>query len=239
MDKTRKNSSSVGSVLLAAALLLAALAFAEVVSFLAGPARADSIVTRASTLGKPDPDAMQPYLDQTRKTAEALKKQNAFVKQPPKEHPVKQVGGILGSEILVGDKWYRVGDKIGDAKVISIESTQVMIEWDGKTTSFAPLAAAGPERQEPARRPEAAPAKDAAVPKPSAAPVVVNRVEVATPEDDDPFAWAGIKVPDRIRATLMERWNGLTDEQKEEAKREWSNMSDEEKQKAVESLERM
>lgn len=237
----KRDSQSVGSVFLAVALLLAALTFAEVARFLAGPAQARSIAARVSTLGRPDPNAMQPHLEEARKTVEALKKQNPFVKQPPREHPVKQVDGILGDEILIGDKKYKVGDTIGDAKVISIEPTQVLIEWDGQTKGFAPLAAARTSRPEPPKPPTTAPApaKGVAV-KPADKPEVVTEVQVAAaPEDEDPFAWMGVQIPDRVRAMLLEKWNSMTDEQKEQAKQQWNSMTDEQKQQAAEAFGRM
>ncbi len=236
----RKKDYSIGSVFLAVALLLAALAFAEVASYLAGPARAESIVGQAAALSKPDPSAAQTYVEQAKKTVEVLKKQNLFVKEPPREHPVKQVDGILGDEVLIGDKKYKVRDMIDDAKVIAIEPTQVMIEWDGQTKGFAPLAAASSGRTEPPRKPEPAPTGDKApvLVRPAEGPQVAQEVQAA-PEDGDPFAWMGIEIPERLRAMLLEKWNSLTDEQKEEAKREWNNMSDEQKQQAVQAFERM
>jgi hypothetical protein len=238
----KSDSHSVGSVFLAVALLLAALTFAEAASFFAGPAQARSIMAGVAALSKQDPDGMQSYLEQTKKTAEALKKQNAFVKQPPKENPVKQVDGILGSELLIGDKWYKTGDKIGDATVIAIESTQVIVEWDGKQTSFTPMAGASKGRSGPPEKPEPGlpPAKGPAVAKLSAQPKVVGEVQIAAaPEDDDPLAWMGVKLPEKMRAMLLEKWNSMSEEEKEKAKEEWNNMSDEQKQKAAESFERM
>jgi len=236
----RTQSCSIGSVFLAVALLLAALGFAKGASFFAGPARARNIIAQASALSRPDPAGVQPYLDEAKKTAEALKKQNLFVKQPPKANPVKQVEGILGSEVLIGGKWYKVGDKIGDAKVISIEPTEVTIEWDGRQTSFAPMAGTSTGGPEPPRPPGSAPsAKAASVAKPTPRLEVAEVRLVAAPQGDDPFAWMGVNLSEKARAMLQEKWNSMSDEQKEDAKREWNSMSDEQKQKAAESFEKM
>jgi hypothetical protein len=48
----------------------------------------------------------------------------------------------MGNEALINDKWYKAGDKIGDARIVAVEPTQVKIEWDGSTKYFAPLASA-------------------------------------------------------------------------------------------------
>jgi hypothetical protein len=75
--------------------------------------------------------------------ADELKKNNLFAPPPPKQHPVKEVVGIFGNEVIIRDKLYKVGDKVGDAKIVAIEPTQVTIEWDGKKKFFAPLEAKG------------------------------------------------------------------------------------------------
>ena len=44
-----------------------------------------------------------------------------------------------GNEAFIAGKWYKVGDKIADAKIVTIGATKVEIEWDGKKTSFSPI----------------------------------------------------------------------------------------------------
>ena len=67
--------------------------------------------------------------------------------------------------------------------------------------------------------------------------VVEENVEVAV-EQEDPLAWLGVKLSAKLRAKLLEKWNSLTDEQKEQFKEHWNNMSDEEKQQALEAWEK-
>ncbi len=238
--KENKDRCAASSVFIAAALLLAALTFVEVARYWTGPARADDVLAHASALVEPDPNVLQSHLEKTKETAEALKQKNPFVKKPPKEHPVKQVDGLLGDEILIGDKKYKVGDKIGDAKVISIEPTEVIIEWEGKTKSFAPLGAATSGRSEPSRKPEPSPARAVGAAKPTARPEIVEEVQVeAVFEEEDPFAWLGVDLSPRLRAMLLEKWNSASDEEKEEAREEWNRMSEEQKQQAIEQMERI
>jgi hypothetical protein len=49
------------------------------------------------------------------------------------------VTGIFGNEVIIGDKLYKIGDKVGDATIVSIEAMQVTIEWDGKKKTFSPM----------------------------------------------------------------------------------------------------
>jgi hypothetical protein len=90
-----------------------------------------------------DPCQVKAALAQDQGRAEALKKQNLFAPAPPRSHPVGQVSGILGNEVLIQGKWYKVGDKIQDAEIIAIESTLVRILWDGNETEFKPITSSG------------------------------------------------------------------------------------------------
>jgi hypothetical protein len=69
-----------------------------------------------------------------------LKKQNFFMPpKPAKKNPVTNVTAILGDEVCISNKWYKVGDKIQDAKVTSISSNEVTIMWNEKETKLQPF----------------------------------------------------------------------------------------------------
>lgn len=143
LDKLRQNKHLIPYVLLGVAALLAILALVKVGDFFATSARARSIATKAAALDKSDPNLLQANLAGLKDIADALKKRNLFVPPEPRRHPVNEVFGILGSEAFINDGWRKVGEMIGDARVVAIEPTQVKIEWDGQTKYFAPLTAAG------------------------------------------------------------------------------------------------
>lgn len=222
--------------LIAAAVLLGALAFAKVAQSVIEPKRVEGLVAYAVERNDQDPNRAQPWLDSAKDVAKTLREKNLFVKVPPKEHPVKQVDGILGREILVGDKWYKVGDKIGDAKVISVESTHVIIEWDGQEKTFSPIASANAKPASAPKQPEAKPEKaKAESPESTAKADAVTVTETAGA--DDPLAWLGVDLPPHVKAKFLEMWNSMPEEQKENAKKEWNKMSDEKKQEAVREFE--
>ena len=158
----------------ATAILAGALALAKGASFFRGPARVEDAVAHALNQNNREPNDVQRYLKAAQEVAAALKEKNLFIIKPPKQHPVKQVDGILGNEALIGDKWYKAGAKIGDAVLLAVEPTQVRIEWDGQEKTFPPLAAASegkgsqqgpPETRGPAGKPGASPAKPGSGPK--------------------------------------------------------------------------
>ena len=118
------------------------LMLVKVVDYFASSAKAQGIVEDVVSQGEPNEAAVREKLGGLRGIADALKKANLFVPPRPRQHPVSAVLGIMGDEALINDKWYKAGDKIGDARIVAVEPTQVKIEWDGSTKYFAPLASA-------------------------------------------------------------------------------------------------
>lgn len=234
MRTADKNRDRISSVLAAAAVLLGAWACAKVAGFYVQRAQMQGVLTVAQ--GERDPNRLKQSLGAAKKTADTLKQNNLFVKTPPKQHPVKQVDGILGSEAFIAGKWYKVGDKIADAKIVAIGATKVEIEWDGKKTDFSPIgaASAGP----PAPPAAAAPKTEAGPQPPKPPEVKVVKAEAPAPAEEDPFAWLGVKLSAKARERLQQMWNSVPDAEKEKMKQKWESMSDDQKQKAVEEMER-
>lgn len=245
MVRKKGKSCSTASVLLAVALLLASLTFAKVASYLTGSAQAGNLATILGAAGEPNEAVVKAHVEKNKEVVEALKTANLFVKPEPKQHPVKQVDGIFGNEILVGDKWYKVGDTIGDAKVIEIEATQAMIEWNGQTKSFAPMVAASKGPSQPSGRPPTtapSPGKAAASLDGqremalARAREAIASVTAQANTEDDPLAWMGVELSEEVRAKIMQMWNQVPPEQREQAMEEWNRMSDEDRQKALDEI---
>ena len=220
----------ISAVLLGLSAVLAVCILIKVAGFFVTSVRAGTLVKKAVIQSKFDPNDSEKFLAKSRALADELKKKNLFVPPEPKKHPVKQVSGILGNEALIKSKWYKVGDKIGDAEIVAIEPVRVKIKWDGKEKYFAPIGSASvPEPKKKPRKPVKAKVKNKkmAVKKPA------QDKAVAVSEPEDSLAWMGITLSASLRAKLLEMWNSLTDEQKEKFKEQWNNMSDEQKQQAV------
>lgn len=235
VDK-KKGTEPVAMVLLALAALLGALILLKVAGFFVTSADAENTVAQATSPTGAEPNDVERPLAEAKSLADQLKKKNLFAPPPPKQHPVKQVDGILGSEALIGGKRYAVGDKIGEARIVAITATEVRIEWDGKEKTFAPFASASatpPPRQKPSKPEEKRP--EPPKPGPQAAPVEVKTV--AAPVETDPLAWMGVDLPANVKKKLLEHWNNMSDEEKEKGKEEWNNMSDDQKQQAVAAME--
>lgn len=127
--------------LLAVTVLFGVLTVLRIARFSAASTEAHTMAARTDSeeLGRTD---MGELLAPTKASADQLKKQNLFAPAPPKRHPVSVVLGILGDEVLINNKWYKAGDKVGDATIVAVEPTKVRIAWDGQERDFAPIGAA-------------------------------------------------------------------------------------------------
>ncbi len=157
LNYLKEKKEVVSVVLLGLSAFLAVLILIKVGSFFAASARAERLVKMAIAQNNTDAKDMETYLAKSKAIADELKRENLFAPPPPKQHPVKEVWGIFGDEVLIKNKWYKVGDTVGDAKIVAIGPTSVKIEWDGKEKVFAPIDAVvasppgGPKRTEPAK----------------------------------------------------------------------------------------
>lgn len=231
---TGSKNESVSIVLLGVSALLGVLILIKIAGVFALSARAETSIEGAIARSSPEPNDIEKFSAKSKSIAEELKKKNLFAPPEPKQHPVKQVLGILGNEVLIDGKWYKVGDKVRDAKIVAIEPAKVRIEWEGKEKTFAPIEAAGaPEPKKKGERP----AKERKGRKKTAVEKSVGEKISAAATEEDPLAWMGVKLSAALKAKLLERWNEMSDEQKQQWKEQWNTMSDEQKQKTVDSME--
>ncbi|MHC4396097.1 MAG: hypothetical protein ACYS1A_10635 [Planctomycetota bacterium] len=143
LDYLKDKKEFISVVLLGVSAVLAVCILVDITGFFVASARAGNLVKNAVAQTKPDKDQMDKYFAKSREMAEQLKKKNLFVQPPPKQQPIKQVLGILGNEVLINGKWYKVGDMVKDAKIVAVEPAQIKIEWDGKKITLAPISATG------------------------------------------------------------------------------------------------
>ncbi len=230
------NRDRISWGLLAAAALLGVFTVAKVAGFCVQRGRMQALGSLAQS--EHDPNRLKQSLGEAKKTVDSLKQNNLFVKAPPKQNPVRQVEGILGQEALIGGKWYKVGDKVADAKIVAIAATQVEVEWDGKKTSFSPIASVSAGPPAPPAAPGGPPKKEAG-PQPPKLPEAKVVKPPAPPTEDDPLAWMGVKLSPKAREKFLQMWNSVPDSQKEEAKAKWNSMPEEKKQEAVQQMDRM
>jgi len=140
-DHLKNKKELVPTVLLGVSVLCGILILVKVTGFFMASARAESVVKRAIEQSRTDPNNTEKQLASSAAITDELKKNNLFAPPPAKQHPVNEVWGIFGDQVLIKDKWYNVGDTVGDAKIVAIGPTSVTIMWDGKEKSFLPIQA--------------------------------------------------------------------------------------------------
>ncbi len=139
LDCLKDKKELVATALLAVAVLSVVLIVVKVADFFVTSANAQTAVEKAIAQSKPDAKNVTTQTGKLKKVADALKKQNLFSPPPPPQNPVKSVAGIMGDEAIINGKLYKVGAKVGDAKIVAIAPKAVTIEWNGKKTVFNPI----------------------------------------------------------------------------------------------------
>ncbi|UCG55821.1 MAG: hypothetical protein JSU70_13230 [Phycisphaerales bacterium] len=175
IDNSEDRKEVIPAVLVGVSVLLAVMVLVKVTSFLATSAKAENMVRMAELRADPSPEDMKTHLAGSKAVADGLKKKNLFAPPPPRQNPVQAVIGILGNRALINDKWYEVGDTVGDAKVVAIEATRVKIEWDGREKTFTPITSSGESGPGGPRRPGSRPARRGQRPEAPEAVVVEPR----------------------------------------------------------------
>ena len=140
-DHLKNKAELVPTVLLGVAVLCGILVLVKVTSFFVASARAENVVKRAIKQNQTDPKNMEKQLASSAAITDELKKNNLFAPPLAKQHPVKEVSGIFGDQVLIQNKWYNAGDMVKDAKIVAIGPTSVTIMWGGKEKSFLPIQA--------------------------------------------------------------------------------------------------
>jgi len=197
--------------LLAVALLLGALILLRVAGFVTASSQARAMAARVDPNG-PGVGDVDELLAPARTCAEELKRKNLFVVTPPRQNPVREVLGILGDEVLINDRWYKVGDSVEDAKIVAIDPTKVRIVWEGQEQEFSPIASSGGGGQSE----RSGPSRPGARPRPAGGPQMV----VTGSRGGSPGQAGG----------------GLSREEREKMREQFRNMSPEERQRAREQM---
>jgi len=233
-----KNRSGLISILLLCiAVFFVVLALVDIAAVFVDSFRWGALMSRAVAQSSIDANDAKRYFEEAKVLGDELKKQNLFSPPEPKKHPVNEVSGILGSEVLISGKWYKAGERVGDANIVSIEPTRVKVVWQGKEKYFSPIAASSNGVSVNGRRSNNVKKRNRLNGK--AEPVMKNTPKesaVKVVEAEDPLAWLGVKLTAKAREMFLKRWNSMSDEEKEKAKEQWNKLSQEQKQQIADRM---
>jgi hypothetical protein len=152
-ENLRYRKEIVPTALIGVAVLCGLLILVKVTGFFVVSARAENVVRRAKAQSQADPKVVEAQLARSRPIADQLRTNNLFSPPLPKQHPIKDVYAVFGDEVLINDKWYKVGDRVADAKIVAIGPTSVTTEWDGKKQTFYPIEATIAQASGPGKGP--------------------------------------------------------------------------------------
>ncbi len=231
-----KNKNQKLSVLLFGfSMVFGILIIVKISTLLITSVRAERLMKKAAAQSVYDPNEAKKQFKAYRDFANEIKENNLFVPKKPKQNPAKNITGILGREILINDRWYKVGDKVGDAEILAVEPTRVKVRWKDKEEYFSPLGAvtAAAPRQMTKGSLIKKSEKNSRIATPQNR--TIDQQAVIVQQQNDPLAWLGVDIPEHLRAKFLEKWNSLSDEEKEQAKEQWNSLSDDQKQQAVQA----
>lgn len=145
-DYLKNTKKYLPRLLLGASLLVGITTAAKVYAYIIESANIPQMIEYTISKQQQSEETTKKYQSKYSGAAAGLNKKNVFM--PPagvKINPVKQISAILGNEVLITDKWYKAGDKIGDAEVIEVSSMAVRIKWNDTETTFYPFESPGAE----------------------------------------------------------------------------------------------
>jgi hypothetical protein len=228
LDYLKEKKELISVVLLGVSAVLAVLILIRITGFFTASARAENLVKTAIAHHKTEPGDMGKYFAKYKALADELKKNNLFVPPAPKQHPVREVLGIFGNEVVIGDKLYKVGDMVGDAKIVAIAATQVTIEWEGQEKTFSPIDA-GSSSQPGGPRGSRGPAREGGPSGGSAQMVAVG--SAGGPGGVRGVGGLGGGFADRMRERFQNMSEAERDRARAEMRERFQNMSEAERER--------
>ena len=153
--------------LLLLSLLLIALLVFKVAAFGIGsillPDKINTAVTASTEKAQGDEE------DKTKnnEAVEKLKQKNMFTPPAPKPVP-PACSGVLGDEVIINGKGYKVGQEVGGAKIVAITPNEVTILWEEKEMKlpvFGAVRSNGPPPPSPQAGPGKKPERTGPVPQ--------------------------------------------------------------------------
>jgi hypothetical protein len=136
-DSLKKRKELVSLVLLGLSAALAMTIVVRIAGFFVDSARAEKLIESAAVTTKSDPNDKERYFAKSKEVAQELKKKNLFAPPERKKNPVSGVSAIVTGWARINNKWYKVGDKIGDAQVMEVKGMSVKIKWEGEEKTFS------------------------------------------------------------------------------------------------------
>ena len=141
LDYIKEKKELIPTVLLGISAILIILMLYEVTDFFMLSAKAEDVVQRIIENSQTNNQNIEQYFETSRTVANNLVNNNLFA--PPaveqRQWPIREIRGIWDNKVLINNQWYAEGQTVQNARIVSIDTTKVTIEWDGETRTFNTL----------------------------------------------------------------------------------------------------
>jgi len=140
LDGIKNPKEYISKALFGVSLVLAVLTAGKVLGFAVSSIRTGGRIEAAVAKNGQNDEAVKACTAANRAAADKIKERNVFAEPKAKSKP-PTCSAILGSKVLINDKWYKVGDEVGGAKITAIGPREVTILWEEKEKKLFPFAA--------------------------------------------------------------------------------------------------
>jgi len=138
--KNEKDRKSIGSVMLLALAIVLLGGTAMLLAKIAGADSTNATLTKEALAQiTPDAEKTKESLQSYKKAAADLAEHNMFVPRSDESEPPGDCTAIFGDEARIGNRWYSIGDRVGDARIESIEPTVVTLLFEGQSITRKPV----------------------------------------------------------------------------------------------------
>jgi hypothetical protein len=241
--ETAKYRNKYFWVLIVCSVLLAGLLCAKLVGFLAASTTAGGLFGRTALQEKMGTE--NTIVDDSQRMADDLKKNNLFMSAVQSDCPIKEVSGIMGSEVLIKRQWYKVGDRIDGAIILAVEPSYIRIKWEGGEKILAPAEAASEQSwqlQAAGRKSDALEAGTENQTQRTPTAVAAGQPQTtgeAAQNREDQLAWLGVELTAEQRQKAELLWSRMSEQVKEMMRQRWSMMPEEERMRTLQQLDQM
>jgi uncharacterized membrane protein YgcG len=139
----RKYEHLTSKALAGVMIFLACLLLVKVTTVIVYATTSKTKVVSAFETAKKNSNAMELYRKRSADEVKKVTEKNPFAAEAQKPQP-PQLAGVMGDEVLFNGQWYKVGQEIGGAKILKIDPTFVMVDFEGKQQVITPQAKADP-----------------------------------------------------------------------------------------------
>jgi hypothetical protein len=206
----------ISKILLIVSLLFAVATAGKVLAFAVTSLRIGPRIEAAVAQNGQNDESVKAGLADSRAAADKLKQKNMFAEPKPKPKP-PACSAILGSKALINGKWYKTGDEVAGAKIVTIGPKDVTVLWQEKETKLIPFADSGKKTQDrpPSRPPKKARERGAQAARPAGGPAGERRPE-------ERFGRGGMRGMGRF-------FENMSEEERQQLREKMMNMSPEER----------